>query len=196
MIEGIVRNRYVGRTFIEGENRQDVILRKFTPLRELLENKKIFLVDDSLVRAATLKNIIEDLHQRGKAAEVHVRIACPAIIAPCFYGINIPTVQELFAARFWRPGQSLELSGEILETMARGTRSRQFEIPDDRATHPGHRPAAESTLYGLYQYPISHTCRSGTLRQTSHHHRQSRWLEEAPSMRAKRVRHRKTCSCS
>lgn len=118
VIEGIVRNRYVGRTFIEGENRQDLILRKFTPLRELLENKKIFLVDDSLVRAATLKNIIEDLHQRGKAAEVHVRIACPAIIAPCFYGINIPTVQELFAARFWRPGQSLELSSEILATMA------------------------------------------------------------------------------
>ena len=51
-------------------------------------------------------------------AEVHVRIACPAIIAPCFYGINIPTVQELFAARFWQPGQSLELSSEILETMA------------------------------------------------------------------------------
>ena len=118
VIEGIVRNRYVGRSFIEGENRQAVILRKFTPLRELLENRKIFLVDDSLVRASTLKTIIEDLHQRGKAAEVHVRIACPAIIAPCFYGINIPTVQELFATRFWHPGQSLKLSNEKLAAMA------------------------------------------------------------------------------
>ncbi|MBF0280655.1 MAG: amidophosphoribosyltransferase [SAR324 cluster bacterium] len=118
VIEGIVRNRYVGRTFIEGENRQAVILRKFTPLRELMENKKVFLVDDSLVRAATLKTIVEDLRIRGGAAEIHVRIACPAIIAPCFYGINIPTVRELFATRFWRPGQSLDFSSEILAAMA------------------------------------------------------------------------------
>jgi len=118
VIEGIVRNRYVGRTFIEGENRQAVILRKFTPLRELLENKKIFLVDDSLVRAATLKNLVEDLRVRGGVSEIHVRIACPAIIAPCFYGINIPTVQELFATHFWHPGQSLDFSKEKLAAMA------------------------------------------------------------------------------
>lgn len=119
VIEGIVRNRYVGRTFIEGENRQAVILRKFTPIRELLENKKIFLVDDSLVRAATLKTIIEDLRVRGGTSEIHVRIACPAITAPCFYGINIPTVQELFATRFWQPGQSLRFSQETLNSMAK-----------------------------------------------------------------------------
>lgn len=118
VIEGIVRNRYIGRTFIEGENRQAAILRKFTPLRELLENKKIFLVDDSLVRAATLKNLVEDLRVRGGVSEIHVRIACPAIIAPCFYGINIPTVQELFATRFWHPGQSLDFSKEKLAAMA------------------------------------------------------------------------------
>ena len=128
VIEGILRNRYVGRTFIEGENRQALILRKFTPLRELLENRKIFLVDDSLVRAVTLKNIIEDLNLRGKAAEVHVRIACPAIIAPCFYGINIPTVGELFATRYWQPGQPLKLSSETLDAMARdlGAASLKF----------------------------------------------------------------------
>lgn len=118
VIDGLIRNRYVGRTFIEGENRQSVIKRKFTPLRELLENKKIFLVDDSLVRAVTLKTIISDLRNRGKAKEIHVRIACPTILAPCFYGINIPTVKELFASKYWKKGQPLNHSLETLAEMA------------------------------------------------------------------------------
>lgn len=119
VIDGLIRNRYVGRTFIEGENRQDVIRRKFTPLPELLEGKKIFLVDDSLVRAVTLKAIISDLKGRGKAKEIHVRIACPTIIAPCFYGISIPTVQELFATQYWKQGQNLDHSEETLAAMAK-----------------------------------------------------------------------------
>ncbi|MBF0289152.1 MAG: amidophosphoribosyltransferase [SAR324 cluster bacterium] len=119
VIEGLARNRYVGRTFIEGGNRQAVIRRKFTPIRELLSGKKVFLVDDSLVRAVTLKTIIEDLRIRGKVQEIHVRIACPTIIAPCFYGINIPTVQELFATKFWQPGQPLKHSKKTLNAMAK-----------------------------------------------------------------------------
>ncbi len=119
VIEGLARNRYVGRTFIEGGNRQAVILRKFTPIRELLSGKTVFLVDDSLVRAVTLKTIIEDLRVRGKVKEVHVRIACPPIIAPCFYGISIPTIKELFATQFWQPDQPLEPSKTTLDAMAK-----------------------------------------------------------------------------
>lgn len=116
--EGLVRNRYVGRTFIEGESRESIILRKFTPVPEILEGKRILLVDDSLVRAVTLKTIIRDLYERGRVAEVHVRIACPPIIAPCFYGIDIPTVEELFANRYRKPDDPLEFSEETLALMA------------------------------------------------------------------------------
>jgi amidophosphoribosyltransferase len=97
MDAGLVRNRYVGRTFIDGGDRGDAVRMKFTPLREVLEGKKIYLVDDTLVRGTTLKNVIANLRERGRAREIHVRIGCPPIMGPCFYGIDMPTVGELFA---------------------------------------------------------------------------------------------------
>jgi len=118
VVEGLVRNRYVGRTFIEGESRQEVILRKFTPLADVLSGKRIFLVDDSLVRAVTLKTIIADLRKRGQVREIHVRIAAPAIVSPCFYGIDIPSIGELFVNQFRSPKDSIDLSEEQLAAMA------------------------------------------------------------------------------
>ena len=87
-IEGLVRNRYVGRTFIEGADRKAKVKRKFTALRGILEGKKVFLVDDSLVRSTTLSHLAEYIREEGRAAEVHIRITCPPIMAPCFYGID------------------------------------------------------------------------------------------------------------
>jgi amidophosphoribosyltransferase len=100
VMNGLLRNRYVGRTFIDGETRNDAIRMKFMPLPEVLEGKKLFLVDDTLVRATTLKTVIQDLRERGRAREIHVRIGSPPIMGPCFYGIDIPTVKELFAPPF------------------------------------------------------------------------------------------------
>jgi len=99
-MEGLLRNRYVGRTFIDGVTREDTLRMKFTPLREILEGKRIFLVDDTLVRGNTLATVISDLRERGHAKEIHVRIGCPPIMGPCFYGIDMPTVKELFAPAF------------------------------------------------------------------------------------------------
>jgi amidophosphoribosyltransferase len=99
-VEGLIRNRYVGRTFIEGDNRADKVRLKFTPLREVLAGKRVLLVEDSIVRSTTLKSLLHHLRQQGEAKEVHVRVACPPIIAPCFYGIDMSTVGELFAPRF------------------------------------------------------------------------------------------------
>ena len=96
-LEGLIRNRYIGRTFIEGSNRADKVRMKYTPLPEIMDGKKVFLVDDSIVRATTLKELLRLLRDRGKAKEIHVRIACPPIIAPCFYGIDMSTIGELFA---------------------------------------------------------------------------------------------------
>jgi len=118
--EGLVRNRYVGRSFIEGQSRDEIVLRKFTPIREVLENKRVLLVDDSIVRGTTLKLIIRDLYKRGKVSEVHVRIAAPPIIAPCFYGIDMPTLQELFARKFLRNQENpTHFSKKALDAMAK-----------------------------------------------------------------------------
>jgi len=88
-VEGLMRNRYVGRTFIEGTNRTDRVRMKYTPLREVLQGKRVLLIEDTIVRSTTLKSLLH-----------HVRVACPPIVAPCFYGIDMSTVRELFAPRF------------------------------------------------------------------------------------------------
>jgi amidophosphoribosyltransferase len=99
-VEGLMRNRYIGRTFIEGANRADRVRLKYTPLREVLQGKRVLLIEDTIVRSTTLKSLLHHLRERGGAKEVHVRVACPPIIAPCFYGIDMSTVKELFAPRF------------------------------------------------------------------------------------------------
>ena len=99
-LEGLFRNRYIGRTFIEGNNRSDKVRLKYTPLPEVLAGKRVIVVEDTIVRSTTLKTLVSQLRERGGAREVHVRVACPPIIAPCFYGIDMSTVGELFAPPF------------------------------------------------------------------------------------------------
>ncbi|MBS3821932.1 MAG: amidophosphoribosyltransferase, partial [Phycisphaerae bacterium] len=100
-VEGLIRNRYVGRTFIQaGTTRSRAANNKYTPLPAILENKKVFLVEDSIVRSTTLRALSSRIRSEGRASEVHVRVACPPIIAPCFYGIDMSTLDELFAPDF------------------------------------------------------------------------------------------------
>jgi amidophosphoribosyltransferase len=73
---------------------------KYTPLREVLEGKRVLLIEDTIVRSTTLKSLLRHIRERGGAKEIHVRVACPPIVAPCFYGIDMSTVGELFAPRF------------------------------------------------------------------------------------------------
>ena len=105
-VEGLIRNRYAGRTFIEGSSdRKRKAETKYTPLREVLEGKRVILVEDSIVRATTLKVLLQRIRQTGLPREIHVRVACPPIIAPCFYGIDMSTFGELFAPQFLQNGQ-------------------------------------------------------------------------------------------
>ncbi|MEM6331263.1 MAG: amidophosphoribosyltransferase [Planctomycetota bacterium] len=100
-VEGLIRNRYSGRTFIEGgDSRQAKVASKYTPLRDVLEGKRVLLVEDSIVRSTTMRVLINRLREVGHAREVHVRVACPPIVAPCFYGIDMSTIGELFAPEF------------------------------------------------------------------------------------------------
>src|SRR5438477_2219264 len=101
-VEGLMRNRYVGRTFIEGVNRADRARLKYTPLREVMAGKRVLLVEDTIVRSTTMKSLLREIRERGGAKEIHVRVACPPIIAPCFYGIDMSTVKELFAPRYMK----------------------------------------------------------------------------------------------
>jgi amidophosphoribosyltransferase len=101
-VEGLMRNRAVGRTFIEGNNRKDRVRLKYTPLREVLKDKKVILVEDSIVRSTTMQGLLHHVRDLGGAKEIHVRVACPPIIAPCYYGIDMSTVDELFAPKFMK----------------------------------------------------------------------------------------------
>jgi amidophosphoribosyltransferase len=98
--EGLIRNRFVGRTFIEGSSRKDKVQNKYTMVKEVLKDKKVILVDDSIVRGATTEQLVRSLKEDGGAKEVHVRVSCPPIMGPCFYGIDMSTVSELVAPRF------------------------------------------------------------------------------------------------
>lgn len=115
-VEGLIRNRYVGRTFIQGDDRGDRAKLKYTPLRQVLEGKKVILVEDTIVRSTTMKSLLRHMREKGGAKEIHVRVACPPIIAPCFYGIDMSTIGELFAPRFM--GSAKVITDEMQERMA------------------------------------------------------------------------------
>ncbi len=97
---GLIRNHYVGRTFIEPEQaiRDFGVKLKLNPVRRMLEGQRVILVDDSLVRGTTSRKIVRLVRDAG-AAEVHVRISCPPTISPCYYGIDTPRREELIAAQ-------------------------------------------------------------------------------------------------
>jgi amidophosphoribosyltransferase len=96
---GLTRNHYVGRTFIEPKQsiRNFGVKIKLNPVRELLEGKRVVLVDDSIVRGTTSRKIVRMIREGG-AAEVHLRISAPPTQWPCHYGIDTPTREELIAA--------------------------------------------------------------------------------------------------
>jgi amidophosphoribosyltransferase len=96
---GLIRNHYVGRTFIHPvqTGRDHSVRIKFNPVKGVLKGKKVILVDDSIVRGTTMKKIV-NLVKTAEPAEIHLRISSPPIICPCFYGIDMPTKEELIAS--------------------------------------------------------------------------------------------------
>jgi len=97
---GLIRNHYVGRTFIEPKHsiRHFGVKIKLNPVRKLLEGKRVIVIDDSIVRGTTSKKIMKMVREGGGAKEVHLKISSPPTIGPCFYGIDTPTRQELIAS--------------------------------------------------------------------------------------------------
>lgn len=97
--EGLIKNRYIGRTFImpTQEERETSVRLKMNPIKSELEGKRIVLVDDSIVRGTTSKALVDVLREAG-AKEIHLRVGCPPIISPCYYGIAMATKKELIAS--------------------------------------------------------------------------------------------------
>jgi len=96
---GLIRNHYVGRTFIEPQQhvRDFGVKLKLNPVHSVLQGKRVVLIDDSIVRGTTSRKIVRMIRQAG-ASEVHMRISCPPTISPCFYGVDTPSKRQLIAA--------------------------------------------------------------------------------------------------
>jgi amidophosphoribosyltransferase len=96
---GLIRNHYVGRTFIEPQQaiRHFSVKVKLNPVRSILEGRRVVLLDDSIVRGTTSRKIVKMVRAAG-AREVHLRISCPPTVSPCFYGVDTPNRSELIAA--------------------------------------------------------------------------------------------------
>jgi len=154
-IEGLIRNRYSGRTFIEGSgDRVAKAAAKYTALPEVLEGKRVLLVEDSIVRSTTMRVLISKIREIGRAREIHVRVACPPIVAPCFYGIDMSTIGELFAPSFQQADQTDE---EMFAAMAEeiGADSVRY-LPVESIARAVNKPAeqlCQACITG--EYPTS-----------------------------------------
>ena len=163
-VEGLMRNRYVGRTFIEGTADRAAKARlKYTPLPEVLAGKRVLLVEDSIVRSTTMRALVHEIRDRGGAREIHLRVACPPIIAPCFYGIDMSRRDELFATPFVdlpdggvsdaaQQRMAKELGADSLRYLPVEAIARSVSLSPDRLCRacitgrlPHRRPASSST---------------------------------------------------
>ena len=173
-VEGLMRNRYVGRTFIEGNADRAAKARlKYTPLPEVLAGKRVLLVEDSIVRSTTMRALVHEIRDRGGAREIHLRVACPPIIAPCFYGIDMSSQKELFAPRFAdMPGLGFERGGDGGD--GEGTRRRQPPLSPDRRHRPRRRPVQEPALPRLRHRRVPHARRRAPLPDRRRGRRQGR----------------------
>ena len=142
---GLIRNHYVGRTFIQPQQsiRHFGVKVKLNPVRSILEGQRVVLVDDSIVRGTTSRKIVKMVRAAG-ASEVHVRISCPPTISPCFYGVDTPQRSELIAAT-----HTLEEITKYLDADSVGYLSLDGLLTRRR------RPAATRTARSCYTGPVS-----------------------------------------
>lgn len=145
---GLIRNHYVGRTFIEPQQsiRHFGVKIKLNPVREVIEGKRIVVIDDSIVRGTTARKIIKMVRDAG-AREVHVRISCPPTSFPCYYGINTPNRKELISS-----SHTVEEINRYITSDSLGYLSREGMLC--AAGVPGGRPGHFCDACFSGQYPI------------------------------------------
>ncbi len=148
-VEGLVKNRYVGRTFIQpGQALRELKVRlKFTPNPSVVRGKRIIIIDDSIVRGTTMKLLVSTLRQAG-ASEIHVRVSCPPYIAPCHFGIDTPSTGELVATRYDTEGIRRMIGADSL-----GYLSKEGML---KVLAGGQRQFCLGCFTGEYPVPLPH----------------------------------------
>ncbi|MFW6193373.1 MAG: amidophosphoribosyltransferase [Gemmatimonadota bacterium] len=143
---GLIRNHYVGRTFIQPTQagRDFKVRVKYNPVSEIIEGKRLIVVDDSLVRGTTSRGLVELLREAG-AAEIHFRIGSPPIRHPCYYGIDMPTREELIGAN-----HTVEEIRQHLGVDSLG----YLSLEGMRAAVEEHGPFCDACWTGNYQAPL------------------------------------------
>jgi amidophosphoribosyltransferase len=141
---GLIKNRYMGRTFIEPEQRiRDLGVKlKFNPMKPLLKDKRIVLVDDSIVRGTTTPQVIK-LLRSGGAREVHMRVCAPPICHPCFMGVDMATQRELIAAQKTVPEIKEAIGADSLGYLSLDGLIKAVGLPKEKfclACFTGHYP--------------------------------------------------------
>ena len=161
--DGLIKNRYVGRTFIEPDQalRDHGVRLKFNPLTHAIAGKRLVVVDDSIVRGSTTRKIVEMLRDAG-ALEVHLRVSAPPIISPCFYGIDMAKHAELIAA-----GRSLEeireqLGADSLAYLSLDGLQRAIERPAERF--------CRACLTGNYPVPVPEEAKAASCASSANPH--------------------------
>ena len=132
IVEGLIKNRYVGRTFIEPDQRiRDLGVKlKFNPLPQVLDNKRLVVVDDSIVRGTTTPSVVKILKRAG-AKEIHMRICAPPIRYPCFFGVDMATRHELIAAQKSIPEICEFIDADSLGFMSIDGLIKSVDLPRD-----------------------------------------------------------------
>jgi amidophosphoribosyltransferase len=157
---GLMRNHYVGRTFIEPRSsiRHFGVKIKLNPVRDLIEGKRVVLIDDSIVRGTTSKKIVKMVREAG-AREIHMRISCPPTIAPCYYGVDTPTHEELIAAQ-----NSVEEIRDFLEADSLGYLSMQGML--DAVGDGGNTKFCTACYTGRYPTELGHNVQTSRQRES------------------------------
>ncbi|MEA3190449.1 MAG: amidophosphoribosyltransferase [Thermoplasmata archaeon] len=130
-VEALMKNRYVHRTFImpNQETRELNVRLKLNPMRHVLEGKRVILIDDSIVRGTTMKRIVDRVRESG-AKEVHVRIGCPPIVAPCYLGIDMNTRDQLVAANKTVPEIAAMIGADSLAYISQPGLFEALQFPE------------------------------------------------------------------
>ena len=130
---GVVRNRYVGRTFIQPTQKvRDLGVKiKLNPISEVFDNKKAVIIDDSIVRGTTAERVVSMIRDSG-ASEVHLRIASPPVLHPCRYGIDTRKEETLAAVRMTIPELCKKIGADSLEYLSEESLIAAIGLPEDQ----------------------------------------------------------------
>jgi amidophosphoribosyltransferase len=161
--EGLIKNRYVGRTFIQPTQamRESGIRMKLNPLKDVLQGKRVVVIDDSIVRGTTSRKIVRALREAG-AREVHMRISSPPVTHPCFYGIDTDSQDHLIAAT-----KSVESIAKIIEVDSLAYLSREAML---EATKSNPQQFCTACFSGEYPIPVPDKLKRSKLILELQHH--------------------------